>query len=414
MDHLYQEYFGLTQAPFNVTPDPFFLYLSASHREALAQLSYGVNARKGFVVLTGEVGTGKTTLVHSLLHDLGDETQTALVFSAIVSPVDLLRYICEEFRLVEPKQPCTDVHEYLILLNEFLLEKYRNGENCALIIDEAQNLSPDVLESIRLLSNFETSKDKLLQIVLVGQPELAVRLNSRELTQLKQRITLRHHLRPLNLSECREYVSTRLRIAGGDAAIFSQSALESIYQYSGGVPRLINVLGDNALLTSYALEKKSVDDLVIREVARDLSLPMEHVPFVEPQRAVPTMGLNGSSSKASDLKPGKLISPGFLPQTQSAIGDGRVSVPSGGEGTVPTGVFETLQAELTEAMGPMANIVIEDCIRKLGHSFKAFPRKNWPMLIESLSREILDHSMRREFQQSLARRLVELPASRKF
>src|SRR5262245_49920376 len=149
MDHLlYQTHFGLSQAPFNITPDPSFLYLSASHREGLAQLSYGIRARKGFVVLTGEVGTGKTTLIHALLNDLDGSAQTALIFSTIVSPADLLRSVCEEFGLVEPKRPLGEIHDYLVSLNEFLLESYRKGENCALIIDESQNLSAEVLESI--------------------------------------------------------------------------------------------------------------------------------------------------------------------------------------------------------------------------------------------------------------------------
>ena len=236
------------QAPFNITPDPSFLYLSASHREGLAQLSYGIRARKGFVVLTGEVGTGKTTLIHALLNDLNGSAQTALIFSTIVSPADLLRSVCEEFGLIEPKRPLQEIHDYLVSLNEFLLESYRKGENCALIIDEAQNLSAEVLESIRLLSNFETSKDKLLQILLVGQPELAVRLNSPELRQLKQRVMLRHHLRALSLQECCEYVSNRLKVAGAERTIFTPNALESIYSYSGGIPRIVNVLCDNALL----------------------------------------------------------------------------------------------------------------------------------------------------------------------
>ena len=154
MEELYQAHFGLTHPPFNVTPDPSFLYLSTSHREALAQLSYGIKARKGFVVLTGEVGTGKTTLIRSLLNDLSEGTNTAFVFSTVVSPIDLLRYVCEEFKLVDLRQARTELHDYLVLLNEFLLEKYRSGENCVLIIDEAQNLSAEILESIRVLSNF--------------------------------------------------------------------------------------------------------------------------------------------------------------------------------------------------------------------------------------------------------------------
>src|SRR5919106_2815700 len=227
MNHLlYQTHFGLGQAPFNITPDPAFLYLSASHREGLAQLCYGIRARKGFVVLTGEVGTGKTTLVHALLNELKGSAQTALLFSTIVSPVDLLRSVCEEFGLIEPRRPLGEIHDYRVALNEFLLESYRKGENCALIIDEAQNLSAEVLESIRLLSNFETSKDKLLQIVLAGQPELSNRLNSQELRQLKQRITLRHHLRALSVQECQEYIASRLQVADGDPGVFSFQALD--------------------------------------------------------------------------------------------------------------------------------------------------------------------------------------------
>ena len=159
MDPIYQEHFGLRCAPFNVTPDPSFLYLSASHREAYAQLSYGIKARKGFVVLSGEVGTGKTTLVHALLDELDGDTHTALIFNRIVSSEDLLRYVCEDYALVEPERDHRGVHDYLTLLNRFLLESYRNGKNVALIIDEAQNLGAEVLESIRLLSNFETSRD---------------------------------------------------------------------------------------------------------------------------------------------------------------------------------------------------------------------------------------------------------------
>lgn len=272
MEALYQQYFGFKEAPFNISPDPSFLYLSASHREGLAQLSYGVRGRKGFIVLTGEVGTGKTTLVRALFNELGSSTHTALIFNAIVSPKDLMRYVCEEFGLVEIKQSALDIHDYVVLLNEFLLQTYQRGENCALIIDEAQNLSPDVLESVRLLSNFETSKDKLLQILLVGQPELAERLNSPELRQLKQRVTLRYRLRHLSLAESLEYIQNRLQIVGGNPAIFTRKAVETIYLYSRGIPRIINVLCDNGLLTAYALARRDVDASIIREVAEDLNL----------------------------------------------------------------------------------------------------------------------------------------------
>jgi Type II secretory pathway, component ExeA (predicted ATPase) len=406
MDRLYQQYFGLTQAPFSITPDPCFLYLSESHREALAQLSYGIKGRKGFVVLTGEVGTGKTTLIHSLLRDLGDQTHTALIFSTIVNPLDLLRYVCEEFHLIEPRQPREVMHDYLILLNEFLLEKYRNGENCALIIDEAQNLSSDVLESIRLLSNFETSKDKLLQIVLVGQPELSVRLNSQELRQLKQRITLRHELRSLNLSECQEYIAKRLKIAGGDPAILTPSAVDAIHRYSGGIPRLINVLGDNALLTSFALEKEHVDDIVIGEVARDLSLSIPRAPAVEMRRpaiARLNVGVSARSTDMGQLKPKASIS------VISKYIDASSTAPLPlADKIVPSAYFDALRFELLEAMGPMASIVIEDGIQKLGHNMKAFPARTWDTLIDWVSEEIFDPSMRLRFQQALAIRILEV------
>lgn len=272
MEALYQQYFGLREAPFNISPDPDFLYLSSSHREGLAQISYGINGKKGFIVLTGEVGTGKTTLIRSLLNELGASTHTALIFNTVVSPKDLMRYICEDFGITGPKQPIHEIHDYVVSLNEFLLDKYQLGENCALIIDEAQNLSPEVLESIRLLSNFETSKDKLLQILLVGQPELAERLNSPELRQLKQRVTLRYRLRNLSLNETGEYIGNRLKIAGGDPAVFTFKAVEAIYVYSSGIPRVINVLCDNGLLTAFALGRKVVDTSIIREVAEDLNL----------------------------------------------------------------------------------------------------------------------------------------------
>ena len=393
MDLLYQHYFGLNQAPFNITPDPGFLYLSASHREGLAHLSYGVKARKGFVVLTGEVGTGKTTLIHTLLTELDGNTQTALIFSAIVSPIDLLRYVCDEFGLTDPKQSRTDIHDYLVLLNEYLLDKYRKGENCVLIIDEAQNLSAEVLESIRLLSNFETSKDKLLQILLVGQPELSNRLNSQELRQLKQRITLRHHLRALSAPECQEYIANRLRVADGDPGIFSATALAGIYAYSKGIPRIINVLGDNALLTAYALGKKQVDDSIIREVAEDLSLSNGFM-NVRPVNLVSSAPLySGPTSPANkivELPPVVLQAQRVTPITS------RVEA-AATEPSVVEAFFHELKKDLTEAMGPMASIVLQDNIRRLGQSMTNFPQKKLPSLIESVSNEILDPIARQWF-----------------
>jgi general secretion pathway protein A len=408
---LYQTHFGLSQAPFNITPDPSFLYLSASHREGLAQLSYGIRARKGFVVLTGEVGTGKTTLIHALLNDLNGSAQTALIFSTIVSPGDLLRSVCEDFGLVEPKRPLQDIHDYLVSLNEFLLESYRKGENCVLIIDESQNLSAEVLESIRLLSNFETSKDKLLQILLVGQPELAVRLNSPELRQLKQRVMLRHHLRTLSLQECCEYVSNRLKIAGGDLPIFTPTALESIHAYSGGIPRIVNVLCDNALLTGYALGRKEIDTGIIREVAEDLSITTSPEARVRPIRqVVNNTNVNGSTlvfgagsaearSGIARLEP----KPAALKQIHQSL------TPS--TAFVPAGFLNTLAAALTDAMGPMSKIVLRDQIKILGESSERFPQTKVDMLLESVSREILDEGMRTQFRRQMFEQVMTLQDS---
>jgi general secretion pathway protein A len=410
MNHLlYQTHFGLGQAPFNITPDPAFLYLSASHREGLAQLCYGIRARKGFVVLTGEVGTGKTTLVHALLNELKGSAQTALLFSTIVSPVDLLRSVCEEFGLIEPRRPLGEIHDYRVALNEFLLESYRKGENCALIIDEAQNLSAEVLESIRLLSNFETSKDKLLQILLVGQPELAVRLNSPELRQLKQRVMLRHHLRPLVLEECCQYISNRVKVAGGDPAIFTANAVESIYLYSGGIPRLVNVLCDNALLTAYALGKKEIDSGIIREVAEDLSITANAGARFRPIRQVvnATNG-NGNSSLqtagvgAVDTRSGTVrpdLKPTAVKQLSKAVSLGS---------RVPGGFFDGLAVTLTDAMGPMAKIVLRDQIKALGESYESFPNTKLEILLDLVSREILDDAMRGQFRQEMLEQIRAL------
>ncbi|MGE5304033.1 MAG: ExeA family protein [Alphaproteobacteria bacterium] len=401
MEELYQAHFGLTHAPFNVTPDPGFLYLSTSHREALAQLSYGIKARKGFVVLTGEVGTGKTTLIHSLLNDLGEGMNTALVFSTVISPIDLLRYVCEEFKLVDLRQVRAELHDYLVLLNEFLLEKYRNGENCVLIIDEAQNLSADILESIRVLSNFETSTDKLMQIVLVGQPELAARLNTPELRQLKQRVTLRHHLRALSPIECQEYIATRLKKSGGRPSIFAAAATDAIYQYSTGIPRLVNILCDNALLTAYAVGKHEIDAAIVREVAEDLNL----TPGLEVYaRHAVVNGLNGATAvhKVKQLAPQAPVAPKPISEPV-VVNDFKSTVPS--KGFVPTRILETVTDALTDAMGPMARIIIREQLHHVNVTAESLRGEKLWNLIDAVSGEICDELMRSEFRKKMADRI---------
>lgn len=399
---IYSSYFGLTEAPFNITPDPSFLYLSESHREGLAQLTYGINARRGFIVLTGEVGTGKTTLIQTLLHQLGEGTQTALIFSAISNPLDLLRYVCEEFKLVEAMGEAKDVHDHIYLLNEFLLQKYRDGENAVLIIDEAQNLSAEVLESVRLLSNFETTKEKLLQILLVGQPELNERLNTPQLRQLKQRVTLRHHLRPLSLPECQEYIANRLKHAGGNSGIFTSRATEAVHQFAGGLPRLINVICDNAMINAYALDKKEIGPAFVQEVAEDLSLSGTANRLTASRREVPIRPEARALPRSESVKvppPVQLVKSN---RAAVALENSNVS-PS--HAVVPKEFFHDLRDALIDAMGPMAQIVLIEHAKLVGQSLEHFPREKLGGLIESVSREIFDDSVREKFRRTMAEAL---------
>lgn len=249
---MYKDFYGLREYPFNMTPDPAFLFLSQQHRVALDLLRYGIRERKGFLAITGEVGAGKTTLCRTLLNSLEAGTKTALLLNPCLSDAQVLHAICAEFRLQPAKTTKKDLYD---AINAFLLRELAANHNVALIIDEAQDLKPRVLEQIRLLSNLETEKEKLLQIVLIGQPELGELLDREDLRQLKQRIALRHHLAPLNAAEIAEYIAHRLRVAGGDSRVqWTPDALALICEYSHGVPRLINVICDKALLAGYVAE----------------------------------------------------------------------------------------------------------------------------------------------------------------
>ena len=268
---MYEQFYGLKENPFNVTPNPDYLFLGENHKEALAQLLYGVREKKGFIVITGEVGTGKTTLVHYLLDKLdgNNHTKTAFLFNPKLTVNDFIQYILKDLGVRVQGQT---KGEYLHNLHRYLLNAYRKDERVVLIVDEAHGLNPELLEEIRLLSNLETSKSKLLQIVLVGQPELDRTLAQPEFRQLKQRINLRCYLPPLSEKEAKEYVEKRLRTAGAKEPLFTGKALREIYSISRGTPRLINILCDNALLNGYALDKTIVDAKSVREVAKDLKL----------------------------------------------------------------------------------------------------------------------------------------------
>jgi len=258
---MYLPFYGLTEKPFNATPDPKFLYMSPGHREALAQLVYGTQERKGFIVLTGKVGTGKTTLLHALCQRLNGQSAVAFVVNSALPFDELLEYVLEDLGVTTTGDSRA---QRLIALNNFLIERERAGQNTVLIVDEAQNLDATTLEQIRLLSNFETPTTKLLQILLVGQPELKARLNLPELRQLKQRVGLRCQIPSLTLEETRAYIRTRLRIAGArDLGLFADSAVARISAYSGGIPRLINTVCDHCLLFGYADQKRRIDRHVV-------------------------------------------------------------------------------------------------------------------------------------------------------
>jgi general secretion pathway protein A len=269
---MYTNFYNLKEKPFEIAPDPRFLYLSGSHREALAHLIYAVRERKGFTVLTGEVGTGKTVLVQALLSKLDGKTRTAYLFNPKLGPTDFLNYICEDLGLKGLKRY---KGQYLNILHSFLLNCYSMNENVILIIDEAQNLDTRLLEEVRLLTNLETSKSKLLQVILIGQPELDEILGRSECRQLKQRVSLRFHVQPLGKDETKEYIRHRLKKAGGiDMDLFTPKALDKIYKYSKGIPRVINIVCDNALLIGYATDQQIVGDKIIREVIENLEGPV--------------------------------------------------------------------------------------------------------------------------------------------
>ena len=266
---MYLPFFNLQEPPFNLTPDPRFLYLSAQHEEALSHLLYGINERKGFIEITGEVGTGKTLLCRALLDRLDDSTSTAMIFNSLQGRSELLQAICRDFGLPADADTRAGLIERL---NTWLLSEFGRGRNAVVVIDEAQNLEPAVLEQLRLLSNLETTTGKLLQIVLVGQPELRVKLSLPGMRQLNQRIAVRFHLTALGRADSSRYVMHRLHVAGAGGRIrFSPGAMRLVYRYSGGLPRRVNLLCDRALLTAFVQETRHVDGAVVRRSARDLA-----------------------------------------------------------------------------------------------------------------------------------------------
>jgi general secretion pathway protein A len=258
---MYLKFFGLTEKPFDLTPDPKFLFLTPGHREALAQLIYGIQEQKGFISMTGEVGTGKTTLLQTLLQRVDGKVDAAFITNSTLPFDEILEYTFADLGVPDPRSTRA---QRLIALNKFLIEQRRAKRNTVLIIDEAQNLSIETLEQIRLLSNFETPSAKLIQIILSGQPELHDKLQLPQLRQLKQRIGLRCRLLPMSAEEVHQYVISHLRVAGGRHQPFTEAAIRRIAQYAGGIPRLVNVVCDHCLLSAYADQVREIDVAVVK------------------------------------------------------------------------------------------------------------------------------------------------------
>jgi general secretion pathway protein A len=265
---VYTEFFGLNEKPFAITPDPRYLYMSARHTDALAHLLYGISESGGFIQLTGEVGTGKTTLIRSVLEQLPEKADIALILSPQLTTLEFLETIVQE--LHAPTPTARTVKAQIDALNGTLMNAHAEGRRVVLIVDEAQTLSPELLEQVRLLTNLETAKQKLLQIILIGQPELRELLDRPEMRQIAQRITGRYHLEPLTKEDARAYVTHRLRVAGAQSDIFTKSAINALYKHARGIPRLINVIADRALLAGYTRDRRTIDARLVAAAADEV------------------------------------------------------------------------------------------------------------------------------------------------
>ncbi len=327
---MYEAFYGLNEKPFNLTPDPRFLFLSSKHKEAFAHLLYGIRNRSGFVMVSGEIGTGKTTICRSLLKQLDPDTEVAFIFNPKLSPIELLKTINADFGIASRADT---IRGLIDELNTHLLHRAGKGKNCALIIDEAQNLGTETLEQIRLLSNLETETEKLLQIVLIGQPELAEKLALNELRQLNQRITARYHLGSLTRDETLHYIAFRLRVAGGQKKVrFTRAAVRHVHRISRGTPRVINALCDRALLIGYTKEARTITPAIVRKAAREV-----HGAPVRPRRRVRLLPVSALATTAALAIVAALFVRGDirLPDAPVPGVSGRVTDPSASANSLP-------------------------------------------------------------------------------
>ena len=483
---MYLKYFGLREAPFNLTPDPRFFFDSALHREAWASLFYGIKEKKGFVVVTGEVGTGKTTLIRKLLRNLEATHRSVFIFNTLLSFDELLEAILRDLDIESTASGRVAMVQQL---NEFLLDQVKQGHTVSVLIDEAQNLSQEALEAVRLLSNMETDREKLLQIILVGQTELDAKLDSRSLRQLKQRISLWCRLDCLSQTDTEAYIRHRLKIAGYEGPdLFTEASIPYIWERTSGIPRLINAVCDNALLTAFATSQKIVSLDIVEEVVRDLRIKPEtqriesmapdrkdlvyparrnvgsmaelrdekiaaksrrmddqerprsarNTPSIAAAEFVPNLPkreLDRDETAARELREFKrqqmrtVASVAELKEKKTTekghvveIGEnvwGSAPIPDAfaapsrnfddrrDDTTISPAFFDKMVACLTEAMGPMARLVIRGQVAALGESVERFPIMRLPELIQDIKSEILSEPLRTAFEVQIRAEIAQ-------
>jgi general secretion pathway protein A len=411
----FEDYFGFRETPFGVTPDPRFFYANPLYLEGLAALVYGIKAKKGLMLLTGEVGTGKTILLRKLMRQLDSGVQFVFVSSSHITSYGLTELLVQEFLGGSKEKNRLDMMQEL---QGYLVEQATKGQPVALLIDEGQNLSDEALEGLCTLSNLETDEENLLQIILVGQPELAAKLTKPSLRRIKQRIAIHYRLHALNtISEVENYIRHRLQVAGYDGPdIFNREAVESIWYYSAGTPRLINIICDNALATACETGKKKVSAYMIMKAANSLLLDRG---AENPKGALAELGARPRpqaarpAAKKPDAAPvEKKVSPapvynGEVPKIEELLVP---EVPAGA--TVSPHFFDYMTRIATAAMGPMAHLVLRDQIAALRETRDAFPQKRISELIDLVGREILNETMRNRFQSMMHQEIDALKTVR--
>lgn len=408
---MFENHFGFRESPFGVAPDPRFFYGSPPYIEGLAALVYGIRGKKGLMLVTGEVGTGKTILLRKLMRQLEGGVRFVFVSSSHITSYSLVELMVQDLNLpVKERNRLDMIHE----LNEYLIGQLKQGHTVSLLVDEGQNLSDDALEGLCSLSNLETDQEKLLQIVLVGQPELAAKLSKSTFRRIKQRIAIHHRLLALQtIGEVEDYIRHRLDVAGYNGPeIFNKEAIEAIWHYSAGTPRLINTLCDNALSIAGDASKKRVSAYMVMRAASTLLLEdgqEGHKP------GLPELG--SSRTRIPVVKSSQKRSPVMT----ANFSNGRVNGDSFGcggaqhetqTGTVPSHIFDYMTRIAMAAMGPMAPLVVRDQLCALGESQAAFPQPKLGQLVEMVSREILNETMRLRFQDMMAQEIDALSTPR--